>query len=276
MDICDVLRINLKQQAALLPLDSTIRADQEKPYSQQNSIFINVHATPSLYWRIGALLAHDNKVATEQFITALRHKHNQGVAGTSPRPAHEDRVQSPARGYPVQPVGGQRTGGAAGAAAAAAAGRAGRGGLRGARCVWGGRSGLRSGRPGARQVQLRGAQHSIQGRYYKRSDGLALGPGPFVKGLEYATNVKPEVVGKPTELFFRTALGGVPADEAVMIGDDVRDDIDGAQQVGIRGYLVQTGKYRPGDKTTINPPPHSVVPSFAEAVEKILAEAAAS
>ncbi|XP_049798008.1 haloacid dehalogenase-like hydrolase domain-containing protein 2 isoform X1 [Schistocerca nitens] len=115
-----------------------------------------------------------------------------------------------------------------------------------------------------------------QGRYYKRSDGLALGPGPFVKGLEYATNVKPEVVGKPTELFFRTALGGVPADEAVMIGDDVRDDIDGAQQVGIRGYLVQTGKYRPGDETTINPPPHSVVPSFAEAVEKILAEAAAS
>lgn len=39
-------------------------------------------------------------------------------------------------------------------------------------------------------------------RYYKRKDGLALGPGPFVTGLEYATDCKATVVGKPEETFF--------------------------------------------------------------------------
>lgn len=39
-------------------------------------------------------------------------------------------------------------------------------------------------------------------RYYKRKDGLALGPGPFVTGLEYATDRKASVVGKPEKTFF--------------------------------------------------------------------------
>lgn len=39
-------------------------------------------------------------------------------------------------------------------------------------------------------------------RYYKRKDGLALGPGPFVTGLEYAADCKATVVGKPEKTFF--------------------------------------------------------------------------
>ena len=39
-------------------------------------------------------------------------------------------------------------------------------------------------------------------RYHKRKDGLALGPGPFVTGLEYATDCKATVVGKPENTFF--------------------------------------------------------------------------
>lgn len=39
-------------------------------------------------------------------------------------------------------------------------------------------------------------------RYYKRNDGLALGPGPFVTGLEYATDCESTVVGKPEQTFF--------------------------------------------------------------------------
>lgn len=72
-----------------------------------------------------------------------------------------------------------------------------------------------------RRILLEGASLIAihEGRYYKRGDGLALGPGPFVKGLEYATNVKAEVVGKPTPEFFKAALGDVKPEEAVMIGD---------------------------------------------------------
>lgn len=57
------------------------------------------------------------------------------------------------------------------------------------------------------------------GKYYKRNDGLALGPGCFVKGLEYSAQCKAELVGKPNEAFFKSALGDIAAEEAVMIGD---------------------------------------------------------
>ena len=109
-----------------------------------------------------------------------------------------------------------------------------------------------------------------KGRYYKRADGLSLGPGAFIAGLEYSANVKAEIVGKPTAEFFKAALENVPSEEAVMIGDDVKDDIAGAQAIGIRGLLVQTGKYREGDENTITPPPTKVCSSFVEAVEYIL------
>ncbi|XP_063987804.1 haloacid dehalogenase-like hydrolase domain-containing protein 2 [Diachasmimorpha longicaudata] len=111
-----------------------------------------------------------------------------------------------------------------------------------------------------------------EGRYYKRGDGLALGPGAFIRGLEYSANVKAEVIGKPTKGFFEAALGEIAPQDAVMIGDDVRDDVAGAQAAGIRGFLVQTGKYRPGDETSISPPPSKVVPSFVEAVNEVLKE----
>ena len=58
-------------------------------------------------------------------------------------------------------------------------------------------------------------------RYYKRGDGLALGPGPFVTALEFASDVKAEVVGKPQPSFFAHALSEMRCDpqSVVMIGD---------------------------------------------------------
>ncbi|XP_021924717.1 haloacid dehalogenase-like hydrolase domain-containing protein 2 isoform X2 [Zootermopsis nevadensis] len=114
------------------------------------------------------------------------------------------------------------------------------------------------------------------GRYYKRCDGLALGPGPFVRALEYASGCHSEVVGKPSPTFFRSALGDVDPAYAVMIGDDVKDDIGGAQAMGMRGFLVQTGKYRTGDESRISPGPAAVCPSFSEAVDILLKEYAQS
>ncbi|XP_034457916.1 haloacid dehalogenase-like hydrolase domain-containing protein 2 [Hippoglossus hippoglossus] len=109
-------------------------------------------------------------------------------------------------------------------------------------------------------------------RYYKKKDGLALGPGPFVAGLEYATDCKATVVGKPEKTFFTQALHdlGCRPGEAVMIGDDARDDVGGAQNAGMLGILVRTGKYRDGDENKIQPPPHLTCDSFPDAVEHIL------
>ncbi|XP_066597038.1 haloacid dehalogenase-like hydrolase domain-containing protein 2 [Prorops nasuta] len=109
-----------------------------------------------------------------------------------------------------------------------------------------------------------------EGKYYKRPDGLALGPGAFIKALEYSAKVRAEVVGKPTANFFKAALGDIKPEEAIMIGDDVNDDVAGAQAIGIKGILVQTGKYRENDENTIDPPPTKVCPSIVEAIDAII------
>ena len=58
-------------------------------------------------------------------------------------------------------------------------------------------------------------------QYYKHGDGLALGPGPFVAALEYASGKEADVVGKPEAQFFLSVLRelGCEPSEAVMIGD---------------------------------------------------------
>jgi len=113
-------------------------------------------------------------------------------------------------------------------------------------------------------------------RYYKSDDGqLSLGPGPFVEAIEFATERKATVVGKPERHFFIDALKSLKSAEeidvknCIMIGDDARDDIGGAQEAGMRGILVKTGKYRNGDEKKIDPAPWALVENFAKAVEKI-------
>ncbi|OWF47844.1 haloacid dehalogenase-like hydrolase domain-containing protein 2 [Mizuhopecten yessoensis] len=109
-------------------------------------------------------------------------------------------------------------------------------------------------------------------RYYKRTDGLALGPGPFVTALEYATDTKADVVGKPEKSFFLSAVEEFKCqpEECVMIGDDVRDDIGGAMATGMFGILVKTGKYRDGDENKIDPKPTYIADNFSGAVDYIL------
>ena len=87
-------------------------------------------------------------------------------------------------------------------------------------------------------------------RYFHSQGALRLDAGPFVRALEYAAGVQALVLGKPSPAFFAGALEelGVPAGAALMIGDDVESDVLGAQQAGLQGCLVQTGKYRAGDE----------------------------
>jgi HAD superfamily hydrolase (TIGR01458 family) len=86
-------------------------------------------------------------------------------------------------------------------------------------------------------------------RYWRAEDGLRLDTGPFVQALSYASGRTPVVMGKPAPAFFQAAadLLELPPTELVMIGDDIRGDIEGAQKAGIPGVLVRTGKFSPGD-----------------------------
>jgi len=86
-------------------------------------------------------------------------------------------------------------------------------------------------------------------RYWRAEDGLRLDAGAFVRALEYAAGRTAVVLGKPDPAFYGTAVEGLdlPADQVVMIGDDIRIDVDGAQRAGLSGVLVRTGKFSPSD-----------------------------
>jgi phospholysine phosphohistidine inorganic pyrophosphate phosphatase len=86
-------------------------------------------------------------------------------------------------------------------------------------------------------------------RYWRAADGLRLDVGPFVAALEYATGRRAVVLGKPSRQFFETAVNALDcvAVQTVMVGDDIAVDVRGAQDAGMRGVLVRTGKFRERD-----------------------------
>lgn len=107
-------------------------------------------------------------------------------------------------------------------------------------------------------------------RYFRQRGGLHLDVGPFVKALEYAADTEAVVLGKPAVGFFRAVLEdiGVGAADALMVGDDAEADVAAAMDIGMRGALVQTGKYRQGDEACT--PGASVEASLAELAARLL------
>jgi HAD superfamily hydrolase (TIGR01458 family) len=101
--------------------------------------------------------------------------------------------------------------------------------------------------------------------YWRTSDGLQLDAGAYVHGLEEAAGVVAVVVGKPAPTFFRAALDeiGVTPEKAWMVGDDVENDVRGAQRLGMTGVLVRTGKFRAGD-LDVGDAPSRVIDSIAD------------
>jgi HAD superfamily hydrolase (TIGR01458 family) len=102
--------------------------------------------------------------------------------------------------------------------------------------------------------------------YWRTSDGLELDSGAYIAGLEEATGRAAVICGKPSGPYFDAAVAmlGVPRERAIMVGDDVVNDVRGAQVLGIRGVLVQTGKFLPGDLAKVPAPPDDVLATIAD------------
>jgi ribonucleotide monophosphatase NagD (HAD superfamily) len=108
--------------------------------------------------------------------------------------------------------------------------------------------------------------------YWRTADGLELDGGAYIAGLEEATGASATICGKPAPAFFHAALEmlGLPADRVAMLGDDLVNDVLGAQAVGINGVLVRTGKFLPGDLEGSDPPDRVIgsIADIAELVER--------
>ena len=86
-------------------------------------------------------------------------------------------------------------------------------------------------------------------------EGPTLDSGSFVVGLEFATDIRARVVGKPSAAFYAQAVRDLRKEagrdlargDIAMVGDDVRTDVRAAQRSGLRGILVLSGKHGEAD-----------------------------
>jgi HAD superfamily hydrolase (TIGR01458 family) len=118
------------------------------------------------------------------------------------------------------------------------------------------------------QCLLGGARLVAMGRslYWRTDTGMRLDTGAFLAGLEQASGVPAVVTGKPAAAFFATAIDalGATASQTVMVGDDILADVLAAQDHGLTGVLVRTGKYRPESLRSAPGAPDHVIDSVAD------------
>ena len=103
-----------------------------------------------------------------------------------------------------------------------------------------------------------------KGKFFKTSAGLQIDSGAFIKGIEYATSTKSIIVGKPTSNFFKMAINDlkVNKENVAMVGDDLINDILGAQQNGVYTILTKTGKFHQPTFEKSNVSPDLVISSI--------------
>ncbi|MDP9222791.1 MAG: TIGR01458 family HAD-type hydrolase [Actinomycetota bacterium] len=104
-----------------------------------------------------------------------------------------------------------------------------------------------------------------RGLYWKTDAGVMLDAGAYVGALERAAGISATLVGKPAGTFFEAGLEvlGIDAERVVMVGDNVRSDVNGAQNAGLRGVLVRTGVFRQDDLDRAEREPDAVIDSVA-------------
>lgn len=87
-------------------------------------------------------------------------------------------------------------------------------------------------------------------KFYLSGPKKKLDTGAFVTLLEAASEKSIEVIGKPSKIYFQSALDKLDsqAEDVTVIGDDHSTDIKGAYDMGCQSVLLKTGKYKEGDE----------------------------
>jgi HAD superfamily hydrolase (TIGR01450 family) len=89
-------------------------------------------------------------------------------------------------------------------------------------------------------------------KWWLTDRGTTLDAGALVAGLEFSTDRRATVTGKPSATFFAAGVRALTPEtgrprlrraEVAMVGDDVWNDVLGAQRAGLRGAFVHGGKH---------------------------------
>ncbi|AFA71923.1 HAD-superfamily hydrolase, subfamily IIA [Gordonia polyisoprenivorans VH2] len=106
---------------------------------------------------------------------------------------------------------------------------------------------------------------------WSTAQGLAIDTGVYLEGLEKASGRKIRAIGKPSPLGFRAAVEmmNLEPTQVVMVGDDMHNDVLGAQASALIGVLVRTGKFREEalaalQRDEFGPVPDHVIDSIAD------------
>ncbi|MGU3292978.1 HAD-IIA family hydrolase [Williamsia sp. M5A3_1d] len=106
---------------------------------------------------------------------------------------------------------------------------------------------------------------------WSTEEGVRIDTGVYLEGLEKATGSTIRAIGKPSPIGFRAAVEmmGLEPTSVVMVGDDMHNDVLGAQASAMIGVLVRTGKFRASALETLQadefgPVPDHVIDSVAD------------
>ncbi|RDI52145.1 HAD-IIA family hydrolase [Nocardia mexicana] len=104
------------------------------------------------------------------------------------------------------------------------------------------------------------------GMTWATDDGLRIDTGAYLPGLEAAGRSRITVIGKPSATGFHACaeLLGLRPEQLLMIGDDLHSDVLAAQQAGMTGALVRTGKFRQAVLDDAPGKPNHVLDSVAD------------
>ncbi|MBE0514646.1 HAD-IIA family hydrolase [Sulfurimonas sp.] len=90
---------------------------------------------------------------------------------------------------------------------------------------------------------------------YAKNNRRYPGVGAILKMLQFATSCSYDVVGKPSISFYTEALAAIQKQQKdakfsdiVIISDDVKGDLGGAKELGMKTVFVTSGKYKSAEE----------------------------
>jgi 4-nitrophenyl phosphatase len=100
-------------------------------------------------------------------------------------------------------------------------------------------------------------------------EGLSPGTGSLLAGIETASGITPQIIGKPYPSLFQLSMKrmGVTADRTLVVGDRLETDILGGYNAGCPTALVLTGVATRAEGEAFHPQPDWIANSLTELVD---------